>query len=162
MKPTTSHKYEYMLAAFLQPVHEGDVFKAWPLHITLAPWFDICGEAKLVAAIRRVAAAFKPFYVTGLRRSRFGWGRAVPVTVVESADIVRLHNELHESLLLHSIYIKNASFTGHAYVPHVTKKGSQELEPGMTVQINHIALIKAPLGDTRGRTKTVVSIIGLS
>jgi 2'-5' RNA ligase len=142
----------------LQPLAAGSGFslRAWPLHLTVAPTFEIASLATAVAAIGPLLAGRSAISVRAGHSE--GFGRAVnrPAAVVEaSADLQVLHQSLCTALLDAGATFDHPDFIGAGYRPHVTRTRTASVRDGDVLQLRQTAIVDmAPHGD--GRLRRVV------
>lgn len=157
-----SATHEYLLAFILEPLEKGSQFIAWPLHITLVPWFRTAHkEAQILYDTKTAVEQFEPFTVRGVQRAQFGWRGSVAVTAVASPALHDLHRALLGTLERGQYQLMNTRHMGDSFQPHVTKKGNVEFKPGHELLLDRVYLIKAPISNPRTRTKTVTGVVEL-
>lgn len=148
---------EYMVAYLIEPLHKGAEFTAWPLHLTIIPWFSGTDNGA-VKAIKTVVRQTQPFTVKAGGKDFFGPKKDKPVRLMQhSSGLYELHNDLLDGLSEHGFVLASASYTGKDYRPHVTDKHNSGLETGMRLLIDRVELIEAHESQPRqGRIKRLI------
>ncbi len=139
----------------LQPLDVGSGFtlREWPLHLTVAPTFDIDSLETAVAAVTPIVAAHSPLSVRAGHSEGFGRTMNRPAAVIEaSARLVGLHEALRRSLVEAGAAFDHPEFTGLGYRPHVTRTRSASVSDGDLLDLRQAAVVDmAPHGDRRLR-----------
>ena len=139
---------DYIVVHFVKPVAVGYRFErrraAWPLHITLVPWFYGAMDAPLWRALQIVAQPIMPSIVHVGTEAFFGPTKAVPVNVISNPEVL---HELHESLLAAvqtaEGVIEHPEFISDNYVPHITQhNGDQRRHEGDEVRVADFHLVQ--------------------
>ncbi len=118
-------------------------FSEWPLHLTLAPWFNIDNVdlPKFIDLLDNLFDQSGPLMIRLKDKQWFGHNREVPVMIVD--DNERLI-KLHESLLsgINQIgRIIATDHTGNNYRPHITLKDNHKLTSGRKFDLNKIYIV---------------------
>lgn len=138
---------DYILVHFVEPVAVGYQFErsrnAWPLHITLVPWFYGAMDMPLQRALQIVARPIAPVTVRVGGEALFGPNKDIPVNVISNPEAL---HELHESLLVAvqtaEGVVENPQFIGDTYTPHITHHGSGRRHEGDAVQVGDFHLVQ--------------------
>ena len=158
MQPDLRSMPRLVIVLPLQPLATGSGFslRAWPLHLTVAPTFEIASLETVVAAIRPLLAAQPAISVRAGHSKGFGRAMNRPAAVVEaSADLQLLHESLCTSLHEAGAAFDHPDFIGAGYRPHVTRTRTASVQDGDVLQLRQTAIVDmAPHGD--GRLRRVV------
>lgn len=152
---------EYLIAHFVEsPAAE---FVAWPLHMTILPWFTVKEPGdEVLEEITQMLADTAPFHARAEKRDFLGPYRIVPVTLIEKTpEIIDLHARCLELVSSHDWKFSSAHYTGEAFLPHVTKKENKEVKPGEVVEVDNLYLVEAPAADPRTRVKKLIGAVTL-
>lgn len=151
---------EYILAYTLSPLSRGQVFGPWPLHITIVPWF-IIPDGKIyeaAIAISEVVCRHDPVTLAGEARMQFG-----PQSVIvmqKPPEMQALHDSLLSLIQSKGWGIAKKQYTGSRFKPHITDR-QHKITPDISVRLDNIAFVKAPIANPLKRQKTVVDILPL-
>jgi 2'-5' RNA ligase len=140
----------------LAPLEDGDGFplSAWPLHVTVAPTFEITESIEtVVEAIRPAVARSTELPLVAGGNEGFGRALDIPVTiVVPTPELLLLHRELVECLTLLGAAFDDPDFIGDGYRAHITKTRTACMYPGESMTATQAALVDMrPMGDARLR-----------
>jgi 2'-5' RNA ligase len=138
---------DHIVVHFVEPQPLGLRFErtrqAWPLHITLAPWFRIADIGKLTVSLFDAASKIPPFEAEVGGEAMFGPNGNVPVNLVvpQTAEL-----ELHQAVI-GAIYDQSAKFVndrwiGDAHRPHVTHHNTDRLQEGDVIAIEDFHLVQ--------------------
>ncbi|HSX44388.1 MAG TPA: 2'-5' RNA ligase family protein [Candidatus Saccharimonadales bacterium] len=154
---------EYILAYVIGSLPEEKNFIAWPLHITLMPWFILDNqksETEAAILLAELFAKYEPMQLKTSSQALFGPRNTVPVQEINtSPELQRLHNDVLKLLQDKQWDIAAKHYTGATFRPHITlKKGKQVPH---TLTLDKIHLVKAPIADPRTRVKKVMRVLPL-
>jgi len=101
---------------------------AWPLHITLLPWFEVedSRTADLLSAIERYAKSLRKFVAVVGDTENFGPGKDIPVNlIVDQQPIAKMHDDLLDLTKQHGALLSSqanalSSAAGRKYRAHIT------------------------------------------
>ncbi len=116
-----SRKESLLVVATLEPVEVGDRFEKVPLHVTLLPWFEICGEHRktLDDHLAVAAADHPPINIVGEGEAMFGAKNDIRVQRVGSQALTELHEQLLHTINQFGSDYRN-NWVGQDFVAHVT------------------------------------------
>ncbi len=132
-----------VVAYMFADMNEGEVFDAWPVHMTLIPSAR-CDVGVVQDAVGQVMRNMTPIPMTIGQPDLFSPNRDVPVFHVEPADELR---QIHQTLLRRlggpsMIHNANDEWLDDDYVPHVTPKpGQQSIQPGEEHLLDRLMVI---------------------
>lgn len=154
---------EYILVLMLEPVLLGQQFVAWPLHITLMPWFEIdVAEEKLAQLLEPIVKEHQALDLTAGEHAWFGPRQTVPVILVhKTAELQILHEAVLNLVHQHHWPLVASQYTGKQFNPHASKRRHTELLPETHLKVKEMYLVKAPIGDRLTRIKTVIAKLPL-
>jgi 2'-5' RNA ligase len=131
---------------------------AWPLHVTLVPWFVITGArtAELITLLEAFAHQCQPFTAKVGQETGLGSTQDIPVNLI--ADPAPFH-ALQEGLLA-AVRVTYMSFTApnvyieENYKPHITHHAVgtevRKVPEGTTVPVEDFTLVRlGPPGETQ-------------
>ena len=112
--------------------------KEWPLHITLAPWFEVVDEPALIANLEALAGRTESFSIQLGPVEQFGNNATVTVVVDQTA--VR---KLQEVLLKVVASVRDNRWVGKHYKAHVTHHdGQPSPETGAVLDLSAFWLVR--------------------
>ena len=132
---------EYLFVSFLEQ-SKAERFKAWPLHVTLVPWFKSDYEtARKVAD--SVSSRNKQFTVRALGRASFGPSNNIPVRLIEkSPEIITLHTSLLTHLDEEGVSYRGLRYVAGNYEPHVTVRSGNVSVVSSEIRIDSITIVE--------------------
>jgi 2'-5' RNA ligase len=146
-----------LFVVFLEQLAAGHTFTAWPLHITIVPWFRTAvPTADIAAELRRRFAAIQPFEMTAGQPAYFGYRGRKEVTLIGPSPALTGLEEMARGYL-HSIKAWLADETTarrRQFRPHVTVQGHMRVNPGQTVICREVAIT-----EQHGAHKEVAAVI---
>lgn len=151
-------KDRLMVAHLIEPTNVGDTFEAWPLHITLLPWFRTA-QTWAEEVFRRCAADLRACRVVlGARQlgpvALFGEAEDIPVRPIgDSTALGVAHGVLLASL---HPFLDDKTYIGGSYNPHVTIRNNPDPGEGAEIDIATLSLIRHGVNH-----KTVVETVNL-
>jgi 2'-5' RNA ligase len=131
-----------MLAVGVEPFKKGEIFRKWPLHVTIVPWFIEARQRRLIDGLQEVQSATKPFKITMGSTALFGFKKNTPVRLIEESDLLQT---LHLKNLA-AVYNSKGQFdernqVGYKYRPHITER-ENEIIPTV-INVSQVALVEA-------------------
>ncbi len=165
---SVSESREYCVVMPLRPMAVGGWIdrSRWPRHVTVCPNFrsgpnDIDA---LAAVLSRVAATVSLPAATVGENAQFGAGGDVPVQLVESGDLQRLHVTLMDALgSVVPVEPLAPEHNGSGYRLHVTVVDGRLLERGSALEIGTLLLVEiAPEQDRSMAVPVAVAEMGRS
>lgn len=147
-----------VVAHLIEPTDVGVTFAAWPLHITLLPWFRT-EEVWAEEVFRRCAADLRACRVVlGARQlgpvALFGEAEDIPVRPIgDSTALGVAHGVLLSNL---HPFLDDKTFIGGSYNPHVTIRNNPDPGEGAQIDIATLSMIRHD-----GEHKTVVETVKL-
>jgi 2'-5' RNA ligase len=133
-----------ILVCMVEPVEVGYKFErsAWPLHITLVPWFEITDQSWFTSGLASLVSALKPIHLTLGDKELFGSRGNVPVNVVDpNKDLTKLHGELFR-LVKEGGSLQSDRFVGNRYRAHVSHYGKKSLASGAELTMDNICIVE--------------------
>lgn len=141
-------RHDYILVSMLEPQAIGYRFDRsrndWPLHVTLAKWFDVPDIGLLEQAVDAIAVATMPFKATVGSEEMFGTDGDTRVNII--ADQKPLH-ELHKQLCAAVSSQPESSFVnelwmGDEYRAHITHHANARRHEGDVISVADIYLVR--------------------
>ncbi|MBW9093870.1 2'-5' RNA ligase family protein [Microbacterium jejuense] len=132
--------------------------RAWPAHVTLASNFVVSEPSEVVVRVVTRACAVEPPLVLRFGdRAWFGPLHDIPVQLVESPQIVALHERLADALHgLAGFAVDAPAYWRDGYRPHMTHVPGVSTASGTSVRLPFIAI-----ASMTGRSATVISALEL-
>lgn len=146
-----------LVCALVGPLAVETSFVAWPLHVTVVPWFRMnLPTAKLAAGLQRLLGGMKPFRVTVHGEAHFGHrGRKLVSLVALPTPLITIEAQVRDFLKAHEAWIADESTKRHfAYRPHVTLQRTRRLAEGEGFVCGRLYIIEQ-LGDAKIVTAAV-------
>lgn len=135
---------QFVVVALFDPLRVGVSFdrREWPAHVTLASNFVVEEPGdRLARVVKRVCASYEPMAVRFAGRAMFGRDRTVPVQLVESADLHRMHERLAELVeAMPGFAAAEPDYWRAGYRPHMTHVPTESVDDGDIKQVAHVAL----------------------
>ncbi len=115
----------------------------WPLHITLAPWFNRADSAALTTALSEIAADMQPFNAVVGEERAFGADGEIPVNVIENqTDMRGLHQAIIKAVRTAAGTFESTRFIDPAYTAHITHHARTRRQQGDIEQIDDFHLVR--------------------
>lgn len=134
-----------LVCAFLTPVPVGRPFTAWPLHITVLPWFRLAvNNQALTQKLTQLLTDFGPFKAIIEGEAYFGHRRSKLVNLVRPAEELmiaerRIRSWLHEQA---AWLVDETTKRRHRFRPHVTAQGSRRVHEGEAYAIERLSVVE--------------------
>ena len=140
----------------LQVLADGVGFslRDWPLHVTVAPTFEITADlTTVVSVINPVLSAQPALCVRAGRDEGFGRSMNRPATVIDpSVELTDLHIRLVAALRQSGAEFDHPDFVEAGYRAHVTKTRVESVVAGDVLELRQAAIVDMePRGDQRLR-----------
>lgn len=130
-------KTKRQLLAFGIPEFEkGQTFDAWPLHLTVVPWFNVSAlEAwRLDRKLRDLTERTRPLHLKIGDAAMMGARHNVPVRLVDDSKRVdQFHADVLTQVHQAGIEIEDMTHVSYRYRPHITTRHGEELQDEYTV-----------------------------
>lgn len=150
----------FVVVALVDSLEVGSTFEraSWPAHVTLASNFLVNEtDDHVVSAVGEACAKSGPLSVRIGTRAMFGRDGSVEVHIVESAQILALHERLSDLLeVMGGFAATEPAYWRDGYRPHMTHVPGLTIRPGDVTQLPFIAVAKM----TRSNA-TITSAIAL-
>ena len=149
-----------LVCALVNPLPTGSRFTAWPLHLTIVPWFRAAlGTPEITAGLQLASAGRHQFPVTMDGEAHFGRRGRKPVSLVALPNqITRIEQIVRGFLKSHAAWIVDESTkAAQPYRPHVTAQGAEQLHSGDTFLCRELYII-----EQLGAAKTVAAVVELA
>lgn len=150
-----------ILVLEVEPIETGTVFRQWPLHCTLVPWFHYEGGIITIQKeLETFFSAQQPLWLVGAEEAMFGPSRDVMVNkLVSSNELLQLHNKTLQKLQELGAVFSAEHYVGNGYQPHVTQHGGRKLRKGQRHLSRAVYLVESV--DERTKQRKVVSRLEL-
>lgn len=155
----SEQQVDLIIVSCLDPLAEG-VIQRIPRHVTIVPWFSLSSNAisALNERLQAIAALHNPFSITGLSTEYFGPEQDILVRRIDPrGDIRQIHDAMLESVVASGGVVRNDSYTGDGYQPHITKQADGWLEEDEQVVLQSFQLIQA-VDLPRGKRNVLLSV----
>lgn len=132
-----------LVCMLIKPLERGARFKAWPLHITIIPWFRVPeNNAELLADLRRRLEPFQPFEATVNGEARFGKGRLVNL-IAQPSPLTSVARQVRVYLHLRGAWIVDETTkVRRPFRPHVTIQGDTRLQRGDRIYCDQLTVVE--------------------
>lgn len=128
---------QYVIVYLIGDLRESLRFTAWPLHMTLLPWFYAPSVDQVKMQCQSAIESIEPFRVSIGERAYFG-EKKLPVKLIDnSIQLQKLHDCLLKMVEENSWRLMGR-YTGPNFRPHVTQKGNRDAEGALFVDKIHI------------------------
>lgn len=115
----------------------------WPLHVTIAPWFTVPDETKMIRFLESNLLSEPSFIAEIGDDTTFGEDGSIAVSLVANPQRFNvLHNYLLEYIRDNEGAIFVNTWTGDAYRPHVTHHGDNRLYGGDSFAVQSLTLVR--------------------
>ncbi|MFC1755899.1 2'-5' RNA ligase family protein [Patescibacteria group bacterium] len=137
-------KRSLMLAAILSKQEIGIIFKKWPKHITLIPWFNVSDYEKIDKLLTNYFSNLNSFSFELGNEDHFGPVKDKKVIRIENtSELIKIHRDLI-SLLDKEKILPDMKYCGENYKPHITTK--EDFPQDLDKTINEVYLVE-DIGD---------------
>lgn len=142
----TQYTQKWTLAALFEPLDDGAQYHMsdWPLHTTLADVFAAdFANTTLQRELEDLLTHAPSFTIHPLRNAQLGSPHSpVDVTLLEpTAELTSLHTNLIDLLEKHGAIFNTPEYTREGFLPHVTVRSKQFLDPQTEIVIRSVSLI---------------------
>lgn len=138
-----------LICAFVQPMHAGDLFRQWPLHITIVAWFRVEDSTeRIVTGLKKALLPIRPFHVVMDGAAAFGPHHSRPARLVQLPTTLsevehRVRRYLHKK---RAWLVDETTKVTYAYRPHVTAQVSGQSQAGDRFMCDRLYVV-AQAGD---------------
>ncbi|MGZ0710904.1 2'-5' RNA ligase family protein (plasmid) [Coraliomargarita sp. W4R53] len=150
----------FVVVALVDPLEVGSSFNRtkWPAHVTLASNFLVNETDEVASAVGEACANQGPLPVRFGASAVFGRDRNVAVQIVESAEMLALHEQIADLLeALDGFAATEPAYWRSGYRPHMTRVATPTFRQGEVAHLPFVAVAKM----TYGRA-TIASIRALA
>jgi 2'-5' RNA ligase len=121
-----------LICAFVEKQPAGYIFKDWPKHITIVPWFRLpISSVQLAEQLQKQYTGLKAFRVAVLDEKQFGYKERKAVNLVSAPELKII--EVRTRYLLHTYkawIVDESDNTRRNFRPHVTVQNSGRVNKG--------------------------------
>lgn len=151
---------QFLICLFLEDPEPNDSFLAWPLHLTLVPWFKI-PEPALPATNQSIAELLtQPMVLDGTKSARLG-RRQVPITLVDdkSGHLKQLHRQLLNIITEAGGKVTAKGHLEDNFSPHVTiTRSGHVLPPRSNLKCTLAGLVQKRPGPTPNYVYNLIAL----
>lgn len=124
-------KHCYLFALEIAPLSVGQVYEELPLHCTLMHrfWTDLSPE-QLADHVQEIFAGMSRIDLIVEEKQRLGPKQVTASKLMPTAELIRLHMKLYETLNSLSVTYTAPEWVGEGYTPHATDRVDSQLEAG--------------------------------
>ena len=138
---------EYLvIVASLESLTVGTSFATsrFPLHVTLAPQFDVdCEMLALIAAVEVVSRKTGRMLAEVIGHEQFGPDADIPVALIRPIEsVLNAHSRLTGALMPLGWAAKEPHYNGEGFRPHITGTDDRPVSLGEQFLLNQIAVIE--------------------
>lgn len=141
-------RHDHILVSMLEPQAIGYRFDRsrndWPLHVTLAKWFDVPDIGLLERTVDDITARTAPFKATVGSEEMFGADGDTKVNIIaDQKSFQALHKQLCEAVLSQpeSSFV-NELWMGDEYRAHVTHHANARRHEGDVIAVADMYLVR--------------------
>jgi len=148
-----------LICAFIASYQQGDQFVAWPLHVTVIPWFRVAASTEELARhIESVLQALPPVPIQIGSAARLGaHGRRLVNLIKTPSRLQDWESVIRGFLHMQQAWVVDeAAGSPRAYRPHVTVQGKDRLRNGDAFWCDALYIV-----EQQGTQKAVVGKIFL-
>jgi hypothetical protein len=116
---------------------------AWPLHITLIPWFKCKNKDMLSARLHKTSARISAFTAMVADEQMFGPNKNIAVNVFQTQTQLRdLHEKLADSLKVQGVEFQESHYMFDKFRAHITRQTSdnRHKDPGDEINVDNFCL----------------------
>lgn len=148
-----------MVCALLEPLEPGDRFEAWPLHVTVIPWFRFEDSSERVAkGLWRAYTHVRPFSAKVGSEISLGPNKDRTARVLEPASFPELERLTRTYFHKKRAWLVDETTKARRdYLPHITYQGDDGPRQGDVVHCGRLYII-----EQYGEYKEVVAKIPLT
>ena len=132
-----------LICAFIKQRQTGGTFKAWPLHVTIIPWFRL-GEPsdRIAAGLEQAFSTVSPFTAKIQGETRLGPKKNRPAHLLEPGSYPELERLARRYLHKKRAWlVDETTKVRRPYLPHITFQGDEHLEEGESVHCGRLYII---------------------
>lgn len=147
-----------LLCAFVEKQAVGFMFKDWPLHITIVPWFRLdITSPQLAKQLKENYIGGTAFKVTTLDEAQFGYRKTKIVNLVAAPELMKLEGQTRRLLHAHKAWVVDeADKTRRGFRPHVTALSAGRAYEGDSFSCDRLYIVSQ-----HGDFKQIDSVIML-
>ena len=147
-----------LICVFVKKQPAGYIFKDWPMHITIVPWFrlDIL-SAELAGQLQKQYSGINAFRISVLDEAQFGYKKRKVVNLVAAPELMKL--EFQTRCLLHDYkawVVDEADNTILNFRPHVTVQSTGRVNKDDNFSCGSLYIVSQ-----HGDYKQIDNVIGL-
>jgi len=149
-----------LVCVFVESLAVGSRFTAWPLHVTIVPWFRLAlSSDDVLMGLQKVTASIHPFTVVMDDDARFGRHKQKLVNLVSlPSPLNSVEQAVRKFLKASGAWLVDETTKRRLpYRPHVTAQGNEGLQRSAGFWCEKLYLI-----EQLGSAKTVAGIVGLT
>lgn len=146
-----------LVCVLVDPIDLGTTFRAWPLHVTVVPWFRAAmSNEEVLTGIGGVVRSFEPFNIAIDGEGHFGHRGSKLVNLVRLPTLLtRIERQVRCFLKEHDAWIVDETTKRiRPFKPHVTVQGGKRLTSGDSFTCRGLYLI-----EQQGGVKQVVGLV---
>ena len=132
-----------LICAFVSKQLAGYIFKDWPMHITIVPWFRLdINSTQLAGQLQGQYAAIDAFSVSVLDEAQFGYKKRKMINLVGAPELMRLETQTRH--LLHGYkawVVDEADNSSKDFRPHVTAQSSGRVNKGDSFSCDSLYIV---------------------
>lgn len=132
-----------VICAFIKRQSAGSIFKDWPLHITIVPWFRLdIPSVQLAEQLKERYTGNGAFKVAVLDAVRFGYKKTKLVNLVTAPELMKLEGQTRRLLHAHKAWVVDeADKTRRGFRPHVTTLSTGRVRSGDTFKCDRLYIV---------------------
>jgi 2'-5' RNA ligase len=132
-----------LICAFVKSQPIGSIFKDWPLHITIVPWFRLdTSSPRLAEQLSEHYIGSNAFRVDVLKETQFGYKKLKVVNLVAAPELIRLEGQTRRLLHSHKAWVVDeADKTRKGFRPHVTALNTGRVHEGDSFECDRLYIV---------------------
>ena len=148
-----------LICAFVNKQLEDAVFKDWPPHITIVPWFRLnISSSQLTKELGAHYIGSKTFKVIVHGEAQLGYKKQKLVNLVAAPELMKLEGQTRRLLHAHKAWVVDeADKTRNGFRPHVTALNTGRVHKGESFNCDRLYIVSQ-----HGGFKQIDSVIMLA
>lgn len=131
-----------LICALVQQRNVGHKFEAWPLHVTVVPWFRMdLSSAQLAQELEEVYISSQAFEVKVEEETKFGYKKQKLVNLVSAPMLERIEGQTRRLLHSYKSWIVDEADKTRNFRPHITAQGDDRADEGTTFRCDRLYIV---------------------
>jgi hypothetical protein len=132
-----------LLCAFVEKQAVSSIFKDWPLHITIVPWFRLdISSPQLAKQLKEHYIGSNSFKAIVENETQFGYKKPKLVNLISAPALMELEGQTRRLLHAHKAWVVDeADKTRRGFRPHITAMGTNRVHEGDSFDCDYLYII---------------------